>query len=112
HNKEIYQEYSCHKDSDVKYDMGNCTDECKEVSFFLIEIRNHFRNYFPYKKKSKQYNHRIDNMSRKSAEFLSSEEFVFQQVKRKIINQLVAGLIQYGKIYHYYIADLSDKPNN
>ncbi|WMJ22659.1 type VI-A CRISPR-associated RNA-guided ribonuclease Cas13a [Paludicola sp. MB14-C6] len=68
--------------------------------FYSNEIRNHFRTYFPVK--SKKGSDRINNLNEKNAIYYCSTNFVLAQVWRHIINQLVQGLIMYGKLQHYY----------
>lgn len=100
--KEIYQLVLDHNQL-IYEDSKNKNDG---ISFFLVEIKNHFKKYFPVKNKSSGTSARTEALQKtKNAFYYCSEEFVLHEVKRHIINQLVLGLIQYGKINHYLNLD-------
>ena len=83
-------------------------------SFFLNEIRDHFKKYFPPKSNKSQGRSgnkgpRIKSLTNsKNVKYFYSKDFVYQQVWKHIVNQLVSGLIQYGKLYTYCVAPGSD----
>lgn len=100
---------SCALNNNVKNDLEG-------YSIFLNEVLNLFRKYFPPKSnKSKGRSGNKDSrvaalvlnnkFGQKKFEYLYSEKFVFQQVWRHIVNQLVSGLIQYGKLHTYCVGN-------
>ncbi len=91
YNHEIYEKYKINHVGKEK--------ECKEFSFFVSEVKNHFKKYFLPKNKG----NRISSLKEiKNIKYYCSEEFVFSEVWRHIVNQITAGLIQYGKLQHYF----------
>lgn len=114
--KKIYgtmKEYNSGLYNTAKND-GISETELQEYSFFLNEIRDHFKKYFPPKGNKSQGRSgnkgpRIKSLTDlKNVKYFYSKDFVYQQVWKHIVNQLVSGLIQYGKLYTYCVAPDSD----
>lgn len=78
--------------------------ENEQDSFYLNEIREHFRRYLVISKKSNTKNQNGYNEKIKPEKIRHhiAYEFVTENIQKHIINQLVAGLIQYGKLHHYF----------
>lgn len=105
--KKIYSEvqrYNC------ELSQRDLVTDKDGFSCFLNEVRDHFRKYFPATGKkglSKGRNGSGDSRvaslaDQKNVTYFYSDKYVFQQVWKRIVNQLVAGLIQYGKLSHYF----------
>lgn len=88
--KKIYQTVS-----DYDYDFRKKNEDNDLYLFYAKEVKNYFKRLFIDKKLSKKQYEEIKSQNYKS------EKYIFGQVKRYIINQLVQGLILYGKIMHY-----------
>jgi len=69
---------------------------------FLKAVEQHFKKYYPVKSKhsSNVYDEKLKQ--EKNYKFYYSENFVKGEVRRSIVNQLVSGLIQQGKLLHYF----------
>lgn len=77
----------------------------EDFSLFLKAVEQHFKKYFPVK--GKDSNTAYDNKlcEEENYTFFYSYNFVKREVYRSIMNQLVAGLIQQGKLLYYFGGD-------
>ncbi|CRZ35554.1 hypothetical protein DFR55_1105 [Herbinix hemicellulosilytica] len=72
----------------------------EEFLLFLKEVEQYFKKYFPVK--SKHSNKSKDKSLVDKYKNYCSYKVVKKEVNRSIINQLVAGLIQQGKLLYYF----------
>lgn len=72
---------------------------------FLKAVEQHFKKYYPVKSKDSNEVRDKNLCEEKNYKFYCSYNFVKNEVKRSIINQLVSGLIQQGKLLHYFYKD-------
>ncbi len=84
--------------------INHIKNKNEQDSFYLNEIREHFRRYLVISKKSNTKNQNGYNEKIKPEKIRHhiAYEFVTENIQKHIINQLVAGLIQYGKLHHYF----------
>lgn len=109
--KKIYSAVKLYNKEKANSDVIKNKDDA--YSLFLDEIRDHFRKYFPVTGKkglsSGGDSEKLNSLaSEKNVKYYYSDKYVFQQVWRQIVNQLTAGLIQYGKLSYYF----HDKENH
>jgi len=69
---------------------------------FLKAVEQHFKKYYPVKSKHSSDARDKSLCDEKNYKFYCSHDFVKNEVSRSIINQLVSGLIQQGKLLHYF----------
>lgn len=96
--KKIYQLVLEH-DLNFRLKYKTHSDQ-KYYWFYATEVKNYFRRLLIDKKVPKDKYHTGPNKLN-----YESDDFVFNQIRKYIVNQLVSGLIQYGKILHYQHTD-------
>lgn len=98
----IIKEESLHKDSSQESHIDKKKPSKEDFLLFIKVVEQHFKKYFPVKGKDSNDEHDNKLCDEKNYEFFYSYDFVKHEVNRSIINQLVAGLIQQGKLIHYF----------
>lgn len=89
-------------DSEHKNGIAEKKSDAEEFLLFLKIVEQHFKKYYPVKSKHSSGERDNSLCGEKNYKFYCSYEFVKHEVKRSIINQLVSGLIQQGKLLHYF----------
>ncbi|MFU0828663.1 MAG: hypothetical protein ACFWTJ_14240 [Lachnoclostridium sp.] len=96
--------FKCVRDyhHNLRLSLSESSEEDQDFKLFIKEVEQHFKKYYPVK--SKDSNSEYDNFLCKdnNYRFYCSCHIVKREVNRSIINQLVAGLIQQGKLLHYF----------
>ena len=79
--------------------------EKEEFLLFLKAVEQHFKKYFPVKGKHSTDAYDKALCQAENYKLYCKFNFVKKEVNRSIMNQLVSGLIQHGKLIHYFNND-------
>lgn len=89
-------------DSEYKNGTSSKKSGTEEFLLFLKVVEQHFKKYYPVKSKHSSDKRDKSLCEERNYKFYCSYDFVKHEVNRSIINQLVSGLIQQGKLIHYF----------